>query len=389
MKTHLKTVLSLTLICSVVAVLLAVTNFITAPIILEQDKQKTMGSLAEVLPGGTDFEEYDFSSLTLPASISQVYSEKSGGYVFKMITTGYAADFVIMCGIDKDGKVVGATSISSNETLGYEKTYGPSLIGADTQTIESVDVITGATKTTGAYKNAVKDALNAFIIIGGGTVDIRDEATILKDNLSAALPAAEGEFEEYFITEEIKDVSNVYKAVNGKGYVFVVGESFVATDENGEVISDVADDVKKNISDGAKKLISIKFDDIDLSKYEKIPTHVVKAQKTSSGNYVFELKANGYGINGDQYTASGEHIYIKVAVTKKGKIINCQTISQKESAGIGDKCADSSFYGQFNGKDEATYKNIDTISGATITTNGYVNAISKVFETVKILEGGA
>ena len=54
--------------------------------------------------------------------------------------------------------------------------------------VEAVDTISGATKTTAAYKNAMKDALNAAIILGGGEVDIRTEEEILNDNLSAALP---------------------------------------------------------------------------------------------------------------------------------------------------------------------------------------------------------
>ena len=73
--------------------------------------------------------------------------------------------------------------------------------------------------------------------------------------------------------------------------------------------------------------------------------------------------------------------------TANGKIIMCETISQKESDGIGDTCAKPEFYSQFNGKEEANYREIDAISGATITTNGYKTAVSKVFEAIKILKG--
>ena len=41
----------------------------------------------------------------------------------------------------------------------------------------------------------------------------------------------------------------------------------------------------------------------------------------------------------------------------------------------------------FNGKEEANYREIDAISGATLTTNGYKTAVSKVFEAIKILKG--
>ena len=85
----------------------------------------------------------------------------------------------------------------------------------------------------------------------------------------------------------------------------------------------------------------------------------------------------------------GEYIYIKVALTDSGKIISCETTAQKETDGIGSACADEKFYSQFNGKDETNYGEIDAISGATITTNGYKTGVSKVFEAVKILEGVA
>ena len=76
-------------------------------------------------------------------------------------------------------------------------------------------------------------------------------------------------------------------------------------------------------------------------------------------------------------------------MTAQGQIIDCLTVSQKETDGIGSVCADESFYGQFVGKTEETYEQIDAISGATMTTNGYKKAILRAFEAVKILEGGA
>ena len=53
---------------------------------------------------------------------------------------------------------------------------------------------------------------------------------------TTALPAGEGAFEKVFITEVLTDVSAVYKATNGSGYVFVSGETFVGTDAQGTVV---------------------------------------------------------------------------------------------------------------------------------------------------------
>ena len=388
MRKHLTTICSLTIICAVVAILLAATNHITAPIIKEQENSAAFAALTEVFPGGEGFEQIDISKHELPNTITEAYSEKSGGYVFKIETSGYNSGLIIMCGVDSNGAVTGATYIASSETLGAEKDYGDNLVGSTKDSIDGVATVSGATKTTGAYKNAAKDAINASVILGGGSIDLRDEAQILNDNLSAALPEGEGKFTSLFITEELDGVSAVYKADNDKGYVFISGKNFIAVDVNGEVISNVDDELKSSISDSAKKIIGSEITEIDISKYESMPKQVVKAYKTNSGNFMFELRASGFGINGDAwYNPSGEYILIKVSATAEGKIIMCETISQKESNGIGDACAKPEFYSQFNGKEEANYREIDAISGATITTNGYKTAVSKVFEAIKILKG--
>ena len=390
MKNYIKSVGALTVICAVIAILLALTNSITAPVIEKNANAAANEALLIVLPDGEEFTSVDLSSYELPSTVTEAFTEKNGGVVVKLTTSGYGSDMVIMVGVDGSGTVTGATCLSSNETLGYEKTYGESVAGATVDTVDGIDVIAGATKTTAAYKGAVKDALNTAVILGGGSVDVRTEEEILADTLNGALPEGEGEFESVFVAEAIDEsITAVYKAVNGKGYVFVVGEAFVGADAEGNVVTDVEDVVKAAVSGSAAAIINSEITELDISGYE-MPKQIEKAYKTASGNYVFDLKASGFGINGDEYyNPSGEYIKIKVSVTEDGKIIACQTVSQKETDGIGSACEDVSFYSQFNGKTEADYGDIDAISGATITTNGYKTAVSKVFEAIKILKGEA
>lgn len=390
MKNYIKSVIALTAICAAVAILLAVTNFVTAPVIEKNAAAAANEALTEVLPDGSNFVALDTSAYELPGSVQEVFTEDGGGCVVKLTASGYGPDMVIMCGISADGEITGAVCLSSNETLGIEKTYGASVTGFTAETIDSLATIGGATMTTGAYKNALKDALNTALILGGASVDIRTEEEILADNLNEALPAAEGAFTAWFITEDLADVSAVYAADNGVGYVFVSGESFIAVDAEGNVLSDVSDDVKAVMSANALAVASSEYEEIDISGYENMPKAIEKAYKTVSGNYIYEIKAAGFGINGDvYYNPSGEYIYIKVSVNPDGKILACQTISQKETDGIGSACADASFYSQFNGKDETNYGDIDAIGGATITTNGYKTGVSKAFEATKILKGEA
>ena len=390
MKKNLKNLSVFVCICTVITLLLALTNSITAPIILANQNASANAALVEVMPGGQGFEQMDISSHTLPATVSEVYKETSGkGYVIKLVTSGYGSDMTIMCGVDASGIVTGATCLFSNETLGKEKTYGENFANKDAAGVDAVDVIGGATKTTAAYKNAIKDALNAGIILGGGSVDIRTEAEILADNLAAALPAGEGSFTKLFRVEVIENVDAIYASDNGAGYVFVIGEEFIGVLADGTVVTEGVENAAA-ISEAVAIISATTMEDIDLSAYPDLAKTVVSAKITASGNFVVETKGAGYGIKGgnEYHPASGEYIIVRVSMTPDYKIIDCLTVSEGETDGLGDACADESFYGQFAGKTESDYTEIDAISGATLTTDGYKQAIERAFAAVKVLNGG-
>lgn len=384
MKKSVTSTLVLVSICAVMAILLALTNSVTAPIIKKNQEAAANEALLVVMPEGEGFEKMDISTYELPATVTEVYKEKNGGYVVTLTTTGYGSGFVIMCGVSADGTVTGTVCLASTETLGYEKTFGANFIGKDAAGVDATDTVSGATKTTQAYKNAVKDALNTAIILGGGSVDLRDPAQILNDKLSAALPAAGGKFTKLFIAEVIEGIDAVYAADIGKAYVFVIGEEFIPVYEG----CNTANDTVKTAYD---ILVASTTEDIDLTPYADTLKYITSAKKTASGNFIFEVKGPGYGITGgDEYhPASGEYIIVRVSMTPEGKIIDTLTVSQEESKGIGDACADEKFYGQFDGKTESDYKDVDAIAGATLTTNGYLKAIERAFEALNTLKGGS
>ena len=89
MKESIKSVVALTVICAVLAVILAVTNGITAPVIAENEKAAANEALLVVMPQGKGFEEIDVSKYELPATVTNAYKEESGGYVVKLLTARY------------------------------------------------------------------------------------------------------------------------------------------------------------------------------------------------------------------------------------------------------------------------------------------------------------
>ena len=166
MKTGVKNTLVLVCICAVMALILAVTNFVTAPVIAKNQAKATQKALQKVMPAGQNFVSVAVED-ALPDTVTEVYTEVGGGYVFKLKTKGYGSDFIIMCGVDANGIVTGAICLSSNETLGKEKDFGNRFTGLDGVGVSATDTVAGATKTTAAYRAAVADAVSAAAMLRG------------------------------------------------------------------------------------------------------------------------------------------------------------------------------------------------------------------------------
>ncbi len=167
----IKSIAALVLVCSIVALMLAVTNYFTAPTIAENEAKAVQKALLQVMPEGGTFEKVDSSELSLPKMVSEIYRASNGGYVFKLKTKGQNTGLIIMCGVNPDGTVSGASCIASKEDLQHEKTYGERFGGLDFAGVEKVDTISQATKTTKAYKEAVKTALEVAAQLKGGEAD--------------------------------------------------------------------------------------------------------------------------------------------------------------------------------------------------------------------------
>ncbi len=391
MKKHLKSVLTLFTICAIVSIALAVCYEITAPIILERQQAAASGALLEVMPDGGSFDKVDISSYELPATIKEANKASNGGYVFQVEFAGFNPGNVAMIGVSADGKVTGTKVITNTESSGYGADHLPALDakghynGADASTIDGVDTVAGCTVSTKAYRAVVKDALNAATILGGGSVDLRDPAQILNDNLNAALGTEGVEFDKHFFTEVVEGVDAIYTAKTGEGHVVVIGEEFIGVDADGNVVGE-ANEVASN---AVATIKATTFTELDLTAFEGLSKRIKSAKITNDGVYVIEVEGAGFGVNGDaHYGASGEYIQIRVALTADGKIIDCYTVYQSETNGFGSVCADEEFYGQFAGKTEANYKDI-IIAGSTYTTDGYHGAIKNAFKAVAIFEGGA
>jgi len=162
----------LTIICLVLATLLAFTNNMTAPIIEDMKAERAEAARLEVLPdaGNDGFEAVEVSGL--PEAVTDVYKALNGsGFVFMLTSNGYGgADTMnLICGIGADGYLTAVKTLSHKETAGLgskttEQWYTDQYVGEDA-TLAGVSVISGSTISSNYYMNAIRDAFAAYELV--------------------------------------------------------------------------------------------------------------------------------------------------------------------------------------------------------------------------------
>ncbi len=159
MKSKLFPAIILGVICLSVTLMLASVNALTEDVIAEAQYQKEQQDLQKIMPNGKNF--VPITATDIPKSITNVYIEDGGGYVFRISTKGYNTGLVILCGIDANGNLTGVNSTITNETPSKESGIGDLFDGMTIENQKEI-IVSGATKTSKAYSDAVRDAFEAF-----------------------------------------------------------------------------------------------------------------------------------------------------------------------------------------------------------------------------------
>lgn len=162
-------ILVLMLICLVMSGLLAGTNYLTADIIAQGEIDRAEQARRDVLPAADSFEK--LSDIVIPEgnTVTEVYRAENGaGYVFMIETTGYGAkgSLKLICSIDANGNIVETDTLGHDETAGLgtkvtEDAFRDQFRQKDSS-LEGVDTISGATITSSAYVNAIKDVFAIY-----------------------------------------------------------------------------------------------------------------------------------------------------------------------------------------------------------------------------------
>lgn len=186
MKETIKLGLILFIITAVSAGVLALSNYITAPVIAEIERQGSFGALGEIFPEANDFQPIDEGKLSeiqadniFVIEVNQALNdEELIGYAIKARSGGYGGEMFTIVGINIDGTIAGIKVVEHSETPGLgSKVEGEdftnSFVGKSTaneivavgapSADNEVLLLSGATVSTDGVLYGVNGARDAFV----------------------------------------------------------------------------------------------------------------------------------------------------------------------------------------------------------------------------------
>ena len=177
--------LNLLIISAVAALLLALTNSVTASTIAQRNEQANAEARKLVLESAQDFEQVKDvkTDNSKGVEVSEIYEAKDAsgntvGYTLKVLPSGYGGTIELMVGIDSaKGQVSGINVVSNSETAGLgAKATNPefsdqykgkpleelSVLKNGTPGDTDIKAISGATITSTAVTNGVDAAIEVY-----------------------------------------------------------------------------------------------------------------------------------------------------------------------------------------------------------------------------------
>ena len=177
--------LNLLIISAVAALLLALTNSVTASTIAQRNEQANAEARKLVLESAQDFEQVKDAKTdnSKGVEVSEIYEAKDAsgntvGYTLKVLPSGYGGTIELMVGIDSaKGQVSGINVVSNSETAGLgAKSTDPefsdqykgkpleelSVLKNGTPGDTEIKAISGATITSTAVTNGVDAAIGVY-----------------------------------------------------------------------------------------------------------------------------------------------------------------------------------------------------------------------------------
>ncbi len=399
MKKKLPAFLVLLVITLIAGLILGGTFQITKDPIEQQAIQAAENARKAALPMADSFTE-----LTLPegSKLSWLYEGRQGetpvGYVAMTKVQGFGGEVEVIAGVDQNLVITGVNVGGSN----FSETAG---LGAKAKDASFTDRFLGKTAPLRVIKAGDTPADN--------TVDAITAATITSsavnggvNNISAYIKSL------LFPEEETKAESPQYFTfgASSKGYKGPVWVD-VAFDTTGKILSLSVGNEKFQETDGVGtqvleatftdqfigKQAPVALEDVDTitgatvsstavvnainKAYEKYLAADAPAQEAiPAPEAAVPVTGNVFGASSKGYKGP---VWVDVTFDSNGKITSLSVGNEKfkETEGVGTQVLEPFFVDQFIGKQApVALEDVDTVSGATVSSTAVVNAINKAYE---------
>ena len=401
--------LILALIALAAALLLAVTNAITAGPIKEHEEAAQNAAFQSVMTADS------FSTMSIPDGCnvtSLVEAKKDGktiGYCAVSSAKGYGGNVAVTLGVDMDGKIVGCQIGDTNfaETDGFgarwkEPARAEAFIGLSAFGGDTIEAITGATVTSKAVLAASNDVLKCISHVLGKDV----EGDVLAFGVKEEKPA-----------QTVELTGDVHQ---GKAVGFGNGEvtARLTLNDDGTIAALVIDASTQTPGFGtrcADEEFTAQFigksgpftlnENVDGLTGATITStaavEAINAALTSPAMAAEDLEPVATEAptateapmvleNAKTATIAGfGGADITVQVTDENGVITALVVdASSQTAGLGQKCAEEAFTSQFIGKSAPLTlgEGIDAVASATITSQAVVDAVNSLYATAEPVE---
>ncbi len=401
--------LILALIALAAALLLAVTNAITAGPIKAHEEAAQNAAFQSVM------EADSFSTMSIPDGCnvtSLVEAKKDGktiGYCAVSSAKGYGGNVAVTLGVDMDGKIVGCQIGDTNfaETDGFgarwkEPARAEAFIGLSAFGGDTIEAITGATVTSKAVLAASNDVLKCISHVLGKDV----EGDVLAFGVKEEKPA-----------QTVELTGDVHQ---GKAVGFGNGEvtARLTLNDDGTIAALVIDASTQTPGFGtrcADEEFTAQFigksgpftlnENVDGLTGATITStaavEAINAALTSPAMAAEDLEpvateapaATEAPIvleNAKTATIAGfGGADITVQVTDENGVITALVVdASSQTPGLGQKCAEEAFTSQFIGKSAPLTlgDGIDAVASATITSQAVVDAVNSLYAAAEPVE---
>ena len=401
--------LILALIALAAALLLAVTNAITAGPIKAHEEAAQNAAFQSVMTADS------FSTMSIPDGCnvtSLVEAKKDGktiGYCAVSSAKGYGGNVAVTLGVDMDGKIVGCQIGDTNfaETDGFgarwkEPARAEAFIGLSAFGGDTIEAITGATVTSKAVLAASNDVLKCISHVLGKDV--------------------EGDVLAFGVKEEkpVQTVELTGDVHQGKAVGFGNGEvtARLTLNDDGTIAALVIDASTQTPGFGtrcADEEFTAQFigksgpftlnENVDGLTGATITStaavEAINAALTSPAMAAEDLEPVATEApaateapmvleNAKTATIAGfGGADITVQVTDENGVITALVVdASSQTAGFGQKCAEEAFTSQFIGKSAPLTlgEGIDAVASATITSQAVVDAVNSLYATAEPVE---